>query len=59
MPLSGLLLAITLTLWGVSLLGWVAVSAWLLGLLAFITGVLMLLDGLSVFSYSLPGRRRD
>lgn len=44
MSLSTLLLAVFLILWGVSTLGWIPVSAFILGLLAFITGVLILLE---------------
>lgn len=53
MALSTLALAVTLILVGLSWLGWVAVSVGVLGALALITGILIILEGLSVFSYKV------
>lgn len=44
MSVSILLLAVFLILLGVTWLGWVAVSTPLLGLLAFVTGIVLLVD---------------
>lgn len=44
MTLSTLLLAVFLILFGISNLGWVAVSAFALGLVAFITGIIFLVE---------------
>lgn len=44
MSLSTLLLAVFLILWGVSTLGWIAVSSFILGILAFAAGVLLLIE---------------
>jgi uncharacterized membrane protein HdeD (DUF308 family) len=59
MSLATLGLAITLILWGLSLLTWVSVSSTVIGAFALVTGILFLLEGLAVFSYSFPARRRD
>jgi hypothetical protein len=54
--MTSLLLAITLILWGLSLLGIVAVSATILGILALVTGILFLVSGFVVLP-ALPVRR--
>jgi hypothetical protein len=59
MSLSTLLLAIWLILVGLTWLTWVNISIKFLGGLALVTGIVFLLEGLSVFSYNLPARRRD
>jgi len=59
MSLSQLLLAITLILIGIVWVGWVDISATVIGIFALITGALILLEGLGSFSYSLPHRRRS
>lgn len=60
MSLSQLLLAVLLILLGVSWLGWVAVSATVLGVIALVTGVLLILEGTSVFVWRTPVvRTRD
>lgn len=58
MSLANLLLAVLLILLGINWLGWVAVSATVLGILALVAGILFLLAGFSVFSYDLPNRNR-
>lgn len=45
MSVARLLLAVWLILVGVSWLAWVAIDSKLLGLLAFITGILWLIEG--------------
>lgn len=57
MSLSALFLAIFLIVLGMSWIGWLTVSAVALGIIAFVTGILMVLEGLSIFSYSLPARK--
>lgn len=51
MSLSQILLALTLILWGLSLLGWIALSTAGLGGFALVTGVLLLFEGFGVFSW--------
>lgn len=50
MNLVGLLLGITLTLWGLSLLGLLAVSDVVLGILALITGIAYILVSFGIHS---------
>ena len=45
MSLSQLLLAVFLILFAISTLGWVAVSATVLGIVALIDGILFLVEG--------------
>lgn len=45
MSISSLLLAIWMILVGVTWLGWISVDIKFLGLLGFITGILMLIEG--------------
>lgn len=45
MSLSSLLLAVWLILIGVSWLAWITIDAKLLGLLAFVTGIVFLVEG--------------
>jgi uncharacterized membrane protein HdeD (DUF308 family) len=59
MSLSALLLAVWLILVGLVWLTWVTISVEFLGGFALVVGVVMILEGLSVFSYSLPSRKRD
>jgi len=59
MSLSTLLLAVWLFLVGLVWAVEVSISTDVLGWLAIITAVVFLLEGLSVFNYSLPARRRD
>jgi hypothetical protein len=56
--MAGLLLGITLTLWGLQLLGILAVSATILGILALITGIAWILVSVGVALPALPARRR-
>jgi len=58
MSLSQLCLALTLIFWAVIGFGWVALSMHLVYGLALVTGILLLLQGLSVFSYSTPTVKR-
>jgi hypothetical protein len=56
MSLGNLFLAATLILWGVTLLGWIAVSNTVLGVVALIAGILLLLEGAGVWSWNTPRR---
>lgn len=58
MSLSNLFLVLTLLTFGAIGLGWVNFDLDVVYWLAIITGVLMLLEGLSVWSWSTPGVRR-
>lgn len=58
MSLAMLLLAVLLLFIGLTWLNFVAISLTVLGWLALISGVLFLLEGLSVWSYKLPARKR-
>lgn len=56
MSLGNLFLSATLIVWGVSLLDWITVSPKVLGVLALVTGILLLLEGAGVWSWSTPRR---
>jgi hypothetical protein len=58
MSLAILVLALFLVLFGINLLGWVLVSSLLLGILAFVAGILFFLEGLGAFSYSVNTRNK-
>lgn len=58
MSLSHLLLALWLIMVGLAWLGWVAISIKFLGGWALVTGIILLLEAASVFSYSIPARHR-
>lgn len=58
MSLSQLLLAVWLILVGLTWVGWAALSADFLGVLAIITGIIFVLEGTAVWSYRLGGDRR-
>jgi uncharacterized membrane protein HdeD (DUF308 family) len=45
MSLTTLALAVFLILYGISALGWVAVSATVIGVVALVAGILILVDG--------------
>lgn len=45
MSLTTLALAVFLILFGINSLGWVAVSATVLGIVALVAGILILIDG--------------
>jgi hypothetical protein len=45
MSLSTLLLAVFLILFGINAIGWVAISALALGIVAFVTGIVFLVEG--------------
>lgn len=47
MSLSTILLGVFLILLGISWLGWVAISITFLGIWAFVTGIVILVDGFS------------
>lgn len=55
--MGNLLLGLLLLLWGLELLGVVAISSTLLGILALIVGVLFLLSALGVAVPTVPARR--
>lgn len=57
--MASLLLGLTLTLWGLELLGVVSVGATVLGLLALITGIVYIVSSLGVAVPSLSARRRE
>lgn len=54
-----LLLAVTLILWGLSLLGLVAIGNVLLGIFALVTEIVLLVEGFGVVRVPFPGFRRD
>lgn len=56
MSLSSLFLAAFLILTGISLLGWVAISATFLGVIALVAGILILVEG--VHPIVIPTYRR-
>ena len=56
MSLSMLTLAVFVLLEGLMYLGWVAVSPVLLGILGLVAGILLILEGLSVFNHRFGGR---
>jgi len=56
MSLGHLFLVATLIVWGVNLLGWITVSSTVLGVLALVAGILLLLEGVGVWSWSTPRR---
>ena len=58
MPLSNLFLALTLILWGFIGLGFVDLGMNVVYVMALITGILVLLQGFSVFTWSTPTVRR-
>lgn len=57
--MAGLLLGITLTLWGLSLLGILAVSNVVLGIFALVTGIAWILISVGVALPVVPVRHRD
>jgi hypothetical protein len=52
--MAGLLLGITLTLWGLSLLSVVVVSSTVLGLFALVTGIVWILVSVGVALPAVP-----
>lgn len=58
MRLSEIALTVLLFMLAVSWLGWVGVSATVLGVTALVTGILRLLEGVSVVTYTVPVRRQ-
>ncbi len=57
MSLTALALATFLILFAISTLGWIAISATFLGVVALIAGILILVDGYHPFVF--PVGRRD
>lgn len=58
MSLGQLLLAVWLIILGMLWLGWVTVSNKFLGGWAFVTGIVLILEGISVVTWVLPVGRR-
>ena len=56
-----LLLGVTIFLLGAQLLGWFAVDAIVLGVLMVVTGLLLIVQALSVYSftYAFPARKKS
>jgi uncharacterized membrane protein len=57
MYLSNLFLAPTLIVWAVSLLGWAAVDSKVIGILALVSGILIIIEGLGVYNLNLKRPR--
>lgn len=53
MSLSSLFLSAFLILFAIDLLGWVAVGSTFLGIVALITGILILLEGVGVWNQQI------
>lgn len=58
MTLSQLALVLFFILLGITWIGWVAISATVLGIIALLVGVLMLLEALGVVAWNGPVIRR-
>lgn len=54
MSLSHIGLALTLILWAVVTLGWLALDVKVIAVFALVTGILLFLEGASVWSYRTP-----
>lgn len=54
MSISNLLLGLLLILWGATQLTWLSIDAKTLGLLAFITGIIILIDSYHPINITKP-----
>lgn len=57
--MPGLLLGITLTYWGLTLLNILTLNTTLLGILALVTGIVWILVSVGVAMPAIPTRRRE